>query len=627
MMRRFVRHIFMCLLIFLVGRESLLGRINWGSKDSGILVGQHAVFHVGERGMEVGGTFGLMHDEATLEGNPVVFSSAILDKNGHRVLLNAEYIPASEDTAENIYLHGNAVLWPQSDVAFENILVDGVDNQIRGPIAVSAITLQDASAALDLGCHKQLSSIIRLNGGQLRLLNDVSLSKDARIVGPGLIDKQGYKLLFPAGKEQIISSDIIFSENSIAGMTNSGLFADVQTDNALIAHSDDAGDMMNLGGGTINVTFASPLSIERNIVIDGGHGTIAFDGLGSSDVGFSQSLFTVADGMTVRLQNVTLSNITQQTFNFGTGSILELGENVLLEFGDDTALNAGLLKIVSHDGVTPNVVQMRGINGKKILQLSPADVYQSAALDLNNNSILLQNLEMIGTRFIEMNGDRASIALAGDAVIDVSTSNAFNIDVEGSGNVLALSQDGLTLSGALRFNGFSAENSLAIKFVLSSPVGAKTVSTVDPQGNLSYINVKKGNPLVIFDGNIGVYLSNEDRQAKIIFEDPSVSIVNGLNLNTNGFVLGKGSLLIADELEVLGHPLKQTSAISTSSVKNFVGVGSRIIKDYGLRLRPHETAYSQWCAKKLVQDKRSLDDLLPVQREKGVVTFLTGASV
>ena len=500
---------------------SLCASINWGSRESGIVLQQDAELNIGDDGLDVRGTLAFAGNLGALQGGPLAFDLGVLENAGQRTLLSGLFSPDAA-TADELSL-------------------SGADNVISGECFARSVVLSDANTVVEFGISNVFSGTITLNGGTLKLTNDTVMAKDAKIVGPGTVDKQHFNLFTHAG--------------------------------------DDT-------------SWVTALDFLNGTGIDG-------DGEGGS-----ASSVAVAAGETYLLSNTTLTNITQDTFNLGAGSTLELGENVIFEFGSDVVLTSGTIKIVNKSDGSANVVHMRGNNGRKLFALSPSDSNQTTLLDLNGNSVALQDLELVGTGFIAPNGGSASIALAGNAVLDVEVSTDLNIDVEDTGNMLALTQDGLTLSGSFGFDGLAAENTLSVRFTLNAPVTNKTVTMIDANGDITYLPVKKGNPLVVFDGDTGVFLTNSSTLAGMIFEDQSVSVANGLNTNTNGFVIDQNSYLKASNLEVLGHPIKQNSARFTLQADQVTGTGidqSFVRSPRAVsQARSHRpiTAFAKYCAKR-----------------------------
>lgn len=597
-----------------VGNMFLLADINWGSKESGLSVGQDVQFNVGSGGMDVRGTLALADGLSSLTGSAVDFSAGLLDVNGLRALINATYSPdAAAYTLEQGYLHA------QDGASFSTIAVKGTGNEITGVLHVSkGIVLQTVGnqhAALSLGIQNSLEADITLNSGTLALTNDLTLAKGVKIVGPGTVDKNNFRLIVnPAdhtdwahqitfvdgtGVDQLQTS-VVNTINNITNNFNTINNYSTTLTNSLIQQQGGTSVVVQLPAGSSFVPEETPIVIAIDATIDGAGGDMTFANA-SAD---SPSLFQVADGKTVTLRNIRLCNITEKTFQLGTGSVVELGENVSLELGGSTFVTNGMFKIIPTQAGDANIVHLRGANGRKLFVLSPTDSNQTTLFDLNGNSLAVQEVEIVGSSFIAANGDAASVALAGNAVLDIENSSALNIDVEDTGNVLALTQDGLTLSGAISFDGLAAENTLAVRFVLNDPITDKTVTMIDDQGDLAYLPVKKGNPLVIFDGDSGLFLYNQSALAGLIFEDQSVTIANGLNSNTNAFVIDQNSYLMALDLEILGHPVKQNSARFVLEARSLTGAGidqgfiraQRAARD--MRSRRPKTAFAQGCAKR-----------------------------
>ena len=597
-----------------VGNMFLLADINWGSKESGLSVGQDVQFNVGSGGMDVRGTLALADGLSSLTGSAVDFSAGLLDINGLRALINATYSPdAAAYTLEQGYLHA------QDGVSFSTIDVKGRSNEITGVLHVSKgivlHTVGNKHAALSLGIQNSLGADVTLNGGTLALTNDLTLAKGVKIVGPGTVDKNNFRLIVNPADQTDWARQITFVDgtgidqlqtsvvNTINNITNNfntiNNYSTTLT-NSLIQQQGGTTVVVQLPAGSSFVPSDTPIVIAVNAIIDGAGGDMTFANA-SAD---SPSLFQVADGKTVSLRNIRLCNITEKTFQLGTGSVVEFGENVSLELGGSTFVTNGMFKIIPTQAGDANIVHMRGANGRKLFVLSPTDANQTTLFDLNGNSLAVQDVEIVGSSFIAANGDAASVALEGNAVLDIENSSALNIDVEDTGNVLALTQDGLTLSGAISFDGLAAENTLAVRFILNEPIMDKTVTMIDDQGDLTYLPVKKGNPLVIFDGDSGLFLYNQSSLAGLIFEDQSVTIANGLNSNTNAFVIDQNSYLMGLDLEILGHPIKQNSARFVLEARSLTGAGidqgfiraQRAARD--MRSRRPKTAFAQGCAKR-----------------------------
>lgn len=617
-MNKLMKFFLLCSLIDAAADDLLVAGINWGSRNSGIVIGNGAELNVGAGGMEVRGTIALGGGIESLQGGIINFDLGVLDKEGRQALLTAEYQPQDSITGEVLVLNGVSTVYAQNDVPFDLVTVNGQDNYLFGLLHAGRIVFNDANSLLSIGVQNPLDGNIELHGGTLRLENDLILGNGVQIIGPGTIDKQYNKLMVADSTDSTAWANNLHFINGTSGVDED--CCDSDTFVFPVPDDQQSGAVYDLNGNFITVTYAKPINLVQNCTIEGNYGGIDFDGPAAAGSSQTGPLFSVAAGKKVRLQNITLSNITQNTFGLGAGAVVELGDNVVFEFGGDTIITSGVFRVIRASGGS-NVVTMRGLNGSKLFVLSPIDVNQTTVLDLNNNSVAIQDLELIGARFIAPNGTSASIALTGGAVIDMEASNALNIDVDGNDNLLALVQDGLTLSGSFGFNGLSAENVLRVRFALSQPVQDKTITSVDANGTVQYIPVAKGNPLVIFNGDVGVDLMNQETLGALVFEDPSVSIANGLNSNTNGFIIDKCSLLGAFNLEILVHPIKQYSSQFILQARSITGKGidqsyirSRGVDATSLRTNKVRTAYARHCDKIRAQ-KNAPQRVIPAAKQ------------
>lgn len=580
--------------------------LNFASQNAAITCADGVQFNIGKNShLSINGTLGFAGNrETSLSGDPINFSQGYLRAaDGRQVLLNA--VLDSNDDSCSLY---SGVLVAQDGIAFKNINVDGQANTIAGVLHITGAISVTRDANLTIDLQNALEGDIVLNGGRLVLGSNLVLAPGIKIVGPGFIDIQQYKLYAQPGDDTSWVAELIFENGGgidMLGGDSGGLSLPQSLFNTGMQSN---GHVVVLHAGQYHVTNAQPIVIGQNTTLNGGSGVISLTtnvapyGRVRSKVS-ADAQIRVAAGKILTLKNIVISNITAKTFDLGVGAVVAFGENVSLEFGSDAFLSDGLFKILNTQSGDSNVVRMRGMNGRKLFVLSPTDINQQALLDLNGNSVLLQDLELIGAGFIVGGNDTGSLALAGNAVLNIETSTDLNIDVEDTGNVLALTQDALTLSGAFSFTGLSAENSLTVRFVLNEPVADKVVTMVGPDEIQYQIPVKKGNPLVVFDGDPGVFLMSDGTLAGMIFADASVSIVNGLDTNTNGFVVDQNSYLMAMDLEVLGHPIKQCSAQFTLGARSVVGEGfdqgfirfpSPLIPQKMLK----RTAFTQYCIKR-----------------------------
>ncbi|MFH1831322.1 MAG: hypothetical protein ABH827_00825 [bacterium] len=301
------------------------------------------------------------------------------------------------------------------------------------------------------------------------------------------------------------------------------------------------------------------ITIENNITIDGGGTVVTF-------ADQPEPQFIVSPGDSVLLENITFSRINANTFSMGKGSQIQIGQDVTFELSQELTLTNGKLVIAGTD----NIFTVCGLSGKQKMVLSPADGV-SKLMDLGGGTLVLQNVEFDGLEFIT-HDDSASLLIGGNATVPVSQDTSINFDIEGINNELIFLNDAITLSGAISFFGNAATNQLIMRFSLIDPISYDVVTVGDRAG------VKAGNPLIIFDGDTGIYLTSDTgtlglerlSTAGLIFPDPSISI---RNTNANAFIVDKNSFLDVQEFEVLDYPIKQQSAQFRLSAEKITGQG------------------------------------------------------
>jgi len=362
------------------------------------------------------------------------------------------------------------------------------------------------------------------------------------------------------------------------------------------------------------------------VTIDGHGATIIF-----ADTDHSQ--FVVPAGSAVYLTNIELSRINNKTFDLQgdpTGVLppgrICIGPNVTFELSEDTVIPRDLYnekhELTGQDEEVPaliivenasvNVFRIRGLAGKKRFVMrarldaetdtglidSGPFYYDNTVKTLNlyrptmhlgANSIMLQNVELIGLEYIRaesanIDGELIdpSIALAGNSTVSVTRDTSMAFDAEDINNELMLKRDALQLSGSISFLGNAERNELLISTALIEPNDADQF-TIDQIANRKVgVGSSTGspeddtNPLIIFNGDTGIYLTNTDEDlgtngiAGLIFDDPTISI---RNTNSNAFVIEENSFLRVKRMEVLDNPIKQQSVAFDLEAIEFYGEG------------------------------------------------------
>ena len=294
--------------------------------------------------------------------------------------------------------------------------------------------------------------------------------------------------------------------------------ADVTMDKVLFLDSNQVVNIINPAG----------------VVLDGNGQTIIFNNS-------SGPQFVVQENVPVVLENITLANINQDTFNIKPGGQLLIGPNTTFEFSENVTFSSGTFDVMdSPDG---NVCTFVSLSGNNVVTF-----VDEAVLNLGNNTLRLEDIELGGVLNIDY-GASNLIELATGASVDIDgdTGEAIGLNFKaiGQDNALTLMMDNLTLSGLITF-GDAAVNELAIRFVL--------LDGLDPD------RVAAGEiyPIVNFTGGPGIMLGGSPiNDARLTIENP-YAIFN--LLDSNAFLLDQNGQIIFNELELRENNIKQYSA-------------------------------------------------------------------
>ncbi len=294
----------------------------------------------------------------------------------------------------------------------------------------------------------------------------------------------------------------------------------------------------------LNSTQVVNITNPAGVVLDGNGQTIVFNNTFGPQ-------FVVQENVPVTLQNITLQNINQNTFNIKSGGQVLIGPNTTFEFSQDVTFSSGTFNVLdSPDGT---VFTLASLSGNNIITFN-----DQATLNLGDNTLRLEDVELGSILNIEY-GSANLIELASNASVDVDGNVGdpigLNFKAIGENNGLTLMLDNLTLSGLVTF-GDSAVNELAIRFVLENGLDPERVTA----GEIY--------PIVNFTGGPGIMLGGSSiNDARLILENP-YTILN--LLNSNAFLLDQNGQIFFTELELRENNIKQYSA-------NVLIDGTRII--------------------------------------------------
>lgn len=295
----------------------------------------------------------------------------------------------------------------------------------------------------------------------------------------------------------------------------------------------------------------------------------------------------VEPGVTVTLQNITLSRLSsqalmlQETVDPMTHEVTKqgrifIGENVTFELEQDFFLKQGLLRVLS--GRRGNILTLRGCSGKRKVMLHPDHkaLKRTSLLDLGESSLKLENIELVGLGSIACNSSKgSSVVLAGGAVVNAVATQGdpndpilpYNFDIEGVNNEIIVRQDGLRFSGGISFLGTAAANVLRMR---CAPL------YLLPSSHPLKENVEAGCPLIRFAGNPGIYLASHNSFAGIEFVDKNVSLQLE---HPHAFIIDEprgnssGALqLKANHIHVWGDSIKQLASNVSVNIRSLCGL-------------------------------------------------------
>ncbi|MFH1254583.1 MAG: hypothetical protein V1646_04085 [bacterium] len=314
------------------------------------------------------------------------------------------------------------------------------------------------------------------------------------------------------------TSDAVIKLSWTSPLVDGDVNADVTMNQQLYLDSDQIVNITNPDG----------------VVIDGQGQTIIFNNS-------SGPQFVVQENVPVILENITLANINQNTFNIHPGGQISIGANTTFEFTENVTFSTGTFNVLdSPDGTVCTFVSLSGNN--------VVTYNEEAILNLGDNTLRLENIELGSVTNIDY-GANNLIELASDASVDIDgdTGEAIGLNFKAIGpdNALSLMTDNLTLSGLITF-GDSVVNELAIRFVLENGLDPERVIA----GEIY--------PIVNFSGGPGIRLGGSPTNVdRLVLENP-YTIFN--LVNSNAFLLDENGQIFFKELELRENNIKQYSA-------------------------------------------------------------------
>lgn len=369
---------------------------------------------------------------ASLTGEPIVFSSGIVERNGASAMWTGSF-----DASRNgmIMLQGSSQMRAQPGMIFDGVHVSGIDNLIEGtPKFAQPIVIEDHHAELKLSIQNKLGHDVFLNGGVIRLEDTLSIGDDVMLFGKGVIDINSHTLHFP-GKASVWGGSLYF-----LSATDMTLNAHLTLTGQWFFGPDNSVAVLQGNGNVLDLSNGGSLVVQKGV------------GLGVTDVvikGLSETQGTIVmwdTNSTLSLSNSVLHLTGNYSFTqgklyfYGANSMIVTGTNVLTIGGavatiDATTLEYDPLSLPDMHPIVPYIpdgVNLISLNSGRLM-CRPSGVSYGATL------------------FIDIPFYRQPCPMAFNGVnyiLNFRGSGASNMTWDGGGHELQFSR-GAALAGSL----------------------------------------------------------------------------------------------------------------------------------------------------------------------------------
>lgn len=231
--------------------------IQFGSRDSTIHTASGARFNVGSSGLSIDGTF--KKDEgASITGNTFNFDNGVLSSGGLEAVMDGLFDPTDSDF---IRLQGNGNFRAEPGTVVESLTVQGSGNKVEGqPQFSNPITMADGATELTLALQSALNQNIVMNGGTVKLGDDLGLNDDVIFSGSGTVELNNRQLRLGSVYTSSWSNSLFFSNaadivlNGRIDLTGSWTFG--------------GNSCLNGNGCILNMSGGGKLIVEAGATLD-----------------------------------------------------------------------------------------------------------------------------------------------------------------------------------------------------------------------------------------------------------------------------------------------------------------------------------------------------------------------
>lgn len=406
----------------------------------------------------------------------------------------------------------------------ESLTVSGTGNSISGsPTFSSNVTLQDSNSYLLCGIKSKMNKNFILNGGTLKLSDDLSFADNSTISGTGTINLgNAYRLSFGA-KPLTFSSSLIWQ--NATDITLNGKTAL----NATWTFSGDS--VINGNGNILDLTSGGALAIGGDTALS--ITDIYLKGIGPSSITFTNT------NSTIRLANTTLEMNGNLTIN--TGKMYIDGATTIITKANTLAFSgSGLLTVDGQTlwydrlGLTTNTT------------ITPTTV--GSNLSLLNNGIILSaggDLTSLNATITTLSNQMSTIDHGpGDVTISGNTTLSYDYNLSDIHRFLFTAN--ATVDGAGHRLNMSNKNSTA-QFVVSNGVSVTLTNCLIDNFSGAHLSLGTGSSLIFGSGTRVMSMTNDTLNTTLRFGGGSIFDGCGTNLTFGS----SGQILSVDSSGVI----------------------------------------------------------------------------
>ena len=426
--------VFTWLVLFVSVAPQVRAPFYFAGKDSRLRIKDpRARVHLKKPILNFQGTLETSDSIATsLTGEPIVFSSGIVERNGASAMWTGSF-----DASRNgmIMLQGSSQMRAQPGMIFDGVHVSGVDNLIEGtPKFAQPIVIEDRHAELKLSIQNKLGHDVFLNGGKICLEDTLSIGDDVMFFGKGVVDINSHTLHFP-GKASVWGGSLYF-----LSATDMTLNAHLTLTGEWYFGPDNSVAVLQGNGNVLDLSSGGSLIVQNGV------------GLGVTDVvikGLSETQGTIVmwdTNSTLSLSNAVLHLTGNYSFTqgrlyfYGANSMIVTGTNVLnigsaVATIDATTLEYDPLSLPDMHPIVPYIpdgVNLISLNSGRLM-CRPAGVSYGATL-------------FIDTPFYRQPGPMTFNGV--NYILNFRGSGVSNMTWDGGGHELQFSR-GAALAGSL----------------------------------------------------------------------------------------------------------------------------------------------------------------------------------